>query len=113
MQVPNWLDIEFLKKVRAEERHDDCKEKFSEVIPYHYYEVGRLLLNECKNDFVKPQEVTSILEDIKEIRKEKLLRKLKNFDPDTPVHFLSYVGAQEISTFKPIFSDSYGVINKM
>ena len=113
VQVPNWLDIEFLKRVRQEERQDDFKEKFSEVIPYHYYEIGRLLLNECKNDFNKPQEVMSILEDIKEIRKEKLLRKLKNFDPDTPVHFLSYVGAQEVSTFKPIFSDSYGVVNKM
>lgn len=111
--MPNWLDIEFLKRVRTEERHEDCKDKFSEVIPYHYFEVGRLLLSECKNDFAKPQEVMSILEDIKEIRKEKLLRKLRNVDPDTPVHFLSYVGAQEVGTFKQIFSDSYGIVNKM
>ena len=54
IQVPNWLDIEFLKRVRAEERHADLQDKFSEVIPYYYYEIGRLLLSECKNDFAKP-----------------------------------------------------------
>ena len=43
------------------------------MIPFYYYEMGRLLLLECANDFAKPQEVMSILEDIKEIRKEKLM----------------------------------------
>ena len=93
MQVPNWLDIEFLKQVRAEERTEDYKDQYSEVIPYYYYEIGRLLLSECKNDFPRHQETTSILEDIKEIRKEKMLRKMKAIDPDTPVQFLGYVGA--------------------
>ena len=93
IQVPNWLDIEFLKRVRAEERHADCQDKFSEVIPYYYFEIGRLLLSECRNDFNRPQEVMSILEDIKEIRKEKMLRSMRNMDPDTPIKFLSSVGA--------------------
>ena len=97
MQVPNWLDIEFLKRVRQEERTQEYQSKFSEVIPYHYYEIGRLLLSESKNDFARPQEVMSILEDIKEIRKEKLLRLLKAMDPETPVQYLGYVGAQELS----------------
>ena len=91
--MPNWLDIEFLKRVKTEERHADWQDKFSEVIPYYYYEIGRLLLTECKNDFTNPQQVISILEDIKEIRKEKMLRKMRTIDPDTPIHFLSFVGA--------------------
>ena len=44
----------------------------------------------------------SILEDIKEIRKEKMLLKMKQIDPDTPVQFLSSVGAQELSTLRPV-----------
>ena len=91
--MPNWLNIEFLKRVRTEERHQDTHDKFSEVIPYYYYEIGRLLLSECKSDFARPQEVMSILEDIKEIRKEKLIKKMKNIDSDTPVHWLSNAGA--------------------
>ena len=91
--MPNWLDIEFLKRVKAEERHPDLKDKFSEVIPYYYYEIGRLLLTDCKNDFASPSQVLSILEDIKEIRKEKMLKIMRNIDPDTPIKFLSFVGA--------------------
>ena len=97
IQVPNWLDLEFLKKVKQEERHADWADKFTEVIPYYYYEVGRLLLTECKDDFAQPQQVMSVLEDIKEIRKEKMLRKMRTIDPDTPIHYLSYAGAHEIS----------------
>ena len=95
--VPNWLDIEFLKRVKEEERSEALKDTFSEVIPYYYYEVGQLLLTECKSDFAQPQQVMSVLEDIKEIRKEKFLRKMRSVDPDTPIHFLSHIGAQEIS----------------
>ena len=55
----------------------------------------------------------SILEDIKEIRKEKLLRKMRKVVPDTPAHYLSFAGAQEISSFRPILQEAYGTINKM
>ena len=113
MQIPNWLDIEFLKRVRAEERHQDCKQKFSEVIPYYYYEIGRLLLSECSNDFAKPQEVMSILEDIKEVRKEKMIAQMRQIDPDTPVQFLSSVGSQELSQLRPVLQEANAVINKM
>ena len=44
----------------------------------------------------------SILEDIKEIRKEKMLRKMKTIDPDTPVQFLSAVGAHELGQLRPV-----------
>ena len=111
--MPNWLNIEFLKRVRTEERHQDTNDKFSEVIPYYYYEIGRLLLSECKSDFARPQEVMSILEDIKEIRKEKLIKKMKNIDSDTPVHWLSFAGAQEISQLRPVIQEAYGTLNKM
>ena len=100
--MPSWLEIDFLKRVRAEERHQDFADKYSEVLPYYYYEIGRLLLAECKNDFTKPQEVMSILEDIKEVRKEKMLKKMKEIDPETPVQYLSHVGSHELSLLRPV-----------
>ena len=45
----------------------------TKTLSFYYYEIGRLLLSECARDFEKPQEVMSILEDIKEVRKEKLM----------------------------------------
>ena len=99
--------------MRAEERETDLNDKFSEVLPFYYYEVGRLLLTECTNDFQKPQETSSILEDIKEVRKEKMLRMMRGVDPDTPVKYLSHVGSQELSVLRPVFQEAYGVLNQM
>ena len=99
--------------MRAEERHQDYEGKYSEVIPFYYYEIGRLLLSECKSDFVKPQEVMSILEDIKEVRKEKMLKKMKEIDPETPVHYLSHVGSHELNLLRPVLQEAYGAVNQM
>jgi len=57
--------------------------------------------------------VLSILEDIKEIRKEKMLKIMRSIDPDTPIKFLSFVGAQEISQLRPVLQEAYGTLNKM
>ena len=83
------------------------------MIPYYYYEIGRLLLSECANDFAKPQEVMSILEDIKEVRKEKMIAQMRQIDPDTPVQFMSSVGSQELSQLRPALQEANAVINKM
>ena len=49
MQVPAWLDLEFLKKVRKEEK--EASETFSDALPYYYAEVAHLLLSECEDEF--------------------------------------------------------------
>lgn len=55
----------------------------------------------------------SIVEDIYELRKEKLLRMLKNIDPITPVKFLSTCGAVEINQIRPAFIAAYSIANQM
>ena len=47
--LPNWVDVDFLKKVRHEER--ELKDRFSPEMPYYYFEVANLLLNECTDEF--------------------------------------------------------------
>ena len=51
----------------------------------------------------------SIVEDIFELRKEKLVRVLKNIDPITPVKYLSNVGAVELNHVRPAFAAAYNV----
>ena len=53
----------------------------------------------------------SIIEDIFEVRKEKLMKMLKAIDPETPVKFLSTCGAAEINAMRPAFTASYSVVN--
>ena len=55
----------------------------------------------------------SIIEDIFEQRKEKLLRMLKKIEPATPVKFLSHAGAVEINAVRPAFCAAYSIVNHM
>ena len=79
MQIPNWMDVEFLKQVKAQER--ELGEQFSEVLPYHYFEVAQLLLHECQDEFAHFKQVKSLIEDLFELRKEKIMRIMKKIDP--------------------------------
>ena len=45
----------------------------------------------------------SIVEDIFELRKEKLVRLLKNVEPKNQVKYLSNVGAVELNSVRPAF----------
>ena len=55
----------------------------------------------------------SVIEDIFELRKEKLLRILKAIDPETPVKYLSNAGSVEINLLRPSMQATYGIVDKM
>lgn len=109
--VPSWLDVEFLQKVRKEDR--ETPEDFSNALPYYYAEVASLLLHECEDEFTNAAQVKSVLEDISETRKEKLNRLLKRIDPATPVHYLGSVGSLELNTLRAGFQAAYGAVTIM
>ena len=50
VQIPSWLDLEFLKKVRKEDK--ESKTAFSDSLPYYYLEIAHLLLYECEDEFI-------------------------------------------------------------
>ena len=47
--VPSWMDVDYLKKVRAEEREQ--KETFSDALPHYFFEISHLVLTECADEF--------------------------------------------------------------
>ena len=55
----------------------------------------------------------SIVEDIFELRKEKLTRILKNVEPAAPLKFLTNIGSIELNYVRPAFSAAYTVAGKM
>jgi hypothetical protein len=55
----------------------------------------------------------SVIEDIFELRKEKLMKFLKAMTPETPVKFLSSVGCVELNACRPGFISGYNVADKM
>ena len=55
----------------------------------------------------------SIVEDIYEIRKEKLVRLMKNIDASIPLKYLSNASAVEINHVRPAFQAAYNVVGQM
>ena len=95
------MDVDYLKKVRAEEREQ--KDTFSDGVPHYYFEIAHLLLTESSNEFPQHQQVKSILEDIQELRKDKLMRLLRNVEPETPIKYVSKAAAIELNAVRPAF----------
>ena len=63
---------------------------------------------------VSEKEIDTVaLRDHPEFRREKLVRMLKNVNPQTPLKYLSHVGAAELNSVRPAFSAAYTVAGKM
>ena len=111
VQLPIWLDYDTLTKIKSIERENG--ETFSEYIPYYYFEMANLLFTHCSDEFAHLQKMKSVVEDIFELRKEKLVRMLKRVDPETPVKYLSTAGSIELNTIRPAFTAAYTVAGQM
>lgn len=81
--MPAWLDLSYLKKVRAEDKENGAL--FSNALPYYYAEIAQLLLHECEAEMASHKQLRSVLEDITQARKDKLNKTLKMIDAETPV----------------------------
>ncbi len=44
------MDVDYLKKVRAEER--ESKDRHSDGVPHYFFEISHLVLTECADEFV-------------------------------------------------------------
>uniref|UniRef100_A0A7S3N086 DNA replication complex GINS protein PSF2 n=1 Tax=Strombidium inclinatum TaxID=197538 RepID=A0A7S3N086_9SPIT len=108
---PLWMDVEFLSQVKKEERQ--TKDVFSEALPYYYFEMSQLVINECADELPNHKQVRSLIEDIFELRKEKVIRTLKKIDPDTPVAFLSQPGSAELNFYREAFTNGYTLTNRI
>jgi len=111
IQMPTWLDVDFLKKVRAEDKANGLQ--FSPALPYYYNEIAQLLLHECMEEIPNHKQLKSVLEDIQEQRKDKLSKVLKQIEGETPVKFLSNCGSNEVQTHRAVYQASYGVVNRI
>ena len=95
------MDANFLNKVKQQEREQ--KEIFSDELPYFYMEMAVMLLDQCKDEFENHKQTKSLINDLFELRRDKLLRIMKKIDVDTPVQFLSTVGSAELNPIEHAF----------
>ena len=54
-----------------------------------------------------------MIEDLFDLRRDKLMRIMKRIDADTPVMWLSSAGAAELNYCRPAFVQAHSLVNRM
>jgi GINS complex subunit 2 len=102
---PDWLDASYLKQKRDQE--NDMKNEFGRL-PFHYLEVGKLLLNSSTDYLGKNEaqcdEIRMLLRDIDTRREEKIREGLPTVKSYVPGIKLNNLTAIEIHSTRPILS---------
>ncbi|RKF83524.1 DNA replication complex GINS protein PSF2 [Golovinomyces cichoracearum] len=68
----------------------------SEYLPYHWLEIGEILLEACSDDIPDAERVRGLLRDLREVRMAKMRNSVKNLESGG-VSSLRGVGAMEIA----------------
>ena len=68
----------------------------TDALPYHWLELGHLLLTHASDDFDDPDTVRRLLRDLREVRMSKLRKGLKVLDAGAGVK-MNGVGGMEIA----------------
>ncbi|RDW91012.1 DNA replication complex GINS protein PSF2 [Coleophoma crateriformis] len=69
-----------------------------DCLPYHWLELGEILLEACSDDITDPGHVRTLLRDLREVRMAKMRASTKDFDAEGGgVNSLVGVGAMEVA----------------
>ncbi|POS85037.1 GINS complex, partial [Erysiphe pulchra] len=68
----------------------------SEYLPYHWLEIGEILLETCSDDIPDPERVRSLLRDLREVRMAKMRNSIKDLESGG-IGSLRGVGAMEVA----------------
>ncbi|CAK9868322.1 unnamed protein product [Sphagnum jensenii] len=97
IQPPDWMSVERLAQVLDDER--EAPREF-QPLPFHYVEISRLLLDNAREDFENNFMVQSLLEDIKDVRWDKVEAGLKTLSTRTHAVKLKNVSAMEVNRMR-------------
>ncbi|CAG8512580.1 3107_t:CDS:2 [Acaulospora morrowiae] len=103
---PEWLSVGKLDTLLEREQNHP---EFSPV-PFYYFEISRMLLRSAEDDLVEPDKLRYKLQNIKELRENKIRDGLVNLDP-VPIR-VNNVSARELHLMRPTFTMVYDSLSK-
>ena len=68
IKMPDWLSVTSLQETLEIEKESS---QFS-ALPFHFIEIAQLLLSESKDDFESPDQVRNLLQDIENVRMDRI-----------------------------------------
>jgi len=115
IESPAWMSVAELERNLQNERTNAS----FEPMPYYYIEVAKLLLAHARVDIASPDQVSTLLQDLQNIRmdrvREGILSMASNAEGGEYVTFatLPNVCSAELSAVKRFMAESMGVFQKL
>lgn len=79
LHKPEWLSTDALDRVLVAEKQD----LILQHLPFHYMEVAQVIMRIFRDEFMEPDKILSILEDIENVRMDRLRLGMNNMRKDT------------------------------
>lgn len=96
--VPKWMEFENLQALHKREQDEDKLQ----ALPFHYLEIGTLLLQHGHEDVPSADKVRTLLHDIHDVRQNKLRRTLRQISAKSSVLKFSNIAAMELNAMRPL-----------
>jgi len=116
IQCPPWMEVDRLKQIRQREK--DSRLGQLQVVPWHYMEVANILLRVAASDILRVHEVRSVLEDIENIRQNRIragLQQISTVAAEQPIEFLKLnnASAMEMNSIRDFLLSTLFEIHKL
>lgn len=109
VSIPEWLKPESLEGSLEEERR--VTDKFS-ALPYHYVEIAKELLAVASDDLPDANRIRSLVADIEDIRRRKVLNGLQSLDESALSVTLNHVSAMELHGIRDVAAKALDQMRK-
>ncbi|TEB35723.1 Psf2-domain-containing protein [Coprinellus micaceus] len=106
--APDWLNVEHLQDRLAQEVAKP--DAFSDL-PFRFSEISKVLLDVASDDLENPDQLRSLLKDLREARQAKSREGLKHLDHSELG--LTGLSSMEINEIRPFFVQSMNVLTKI
>jgi len=107
---PGWLSTEFLSDTFTLEKLEKTN---LAILPYNFEEFSSLLTKNALEDIKNVTKVKSLIEDIKNIRFQKLNELVTNVNPDDSFISLSNITSVELNKFRNQLDITMKNLNKI
>ena len=79
LHKPEWLTADTLERVLAAEKQDSVFQH----LPFHYMEMAQVIMRSFRDEFIEPDKVLAILEDIENVRLDRVRLGIGNIAKET------------------------------
>eukprot|EP00850_Spirogloea_muscicola_P006429 SM000030S11438 [mRNA] locus=s30:723855:725777:+ [translate_table: standard] len=110
IQAPEWMTLDNLKRIVQEERNSPRE---FQPLPFHYIEITKLLISNSLCDIQNKYEVETLLNDIKDVRFNKIETGLSQLDGRRHAVKLANVSAMEVNIIRAFALEALKTFDKI